>query len=36
MGRVSNKLGKHSHNPRQQGDTSIHHSPRAALSQIKS
>ena len=36
MGCVSNKLGKHSHNPRQQGNTPAHHSPSTTLSQIKS
>ena len=35
MGRVSNKLGKHSHDPRQQGNTSAHHSSSTTPTQIE-
>ena len=36
MGCVRNKMGKHLHNPRQQGNTSAYYSPSTTHSQVKS
>ena len=35
MGCVRNKMGKHLHNPRQQGNTSANHSPSTIIHKLK-